>query len=204
MSENFSIFSKVHDYWLSCGQSKLSPIIRPWDVSFKMSLFAQYFGYSSHVTRLPLSDVIVITVNRYCIEIALSWQHVATTSSGPGCNLEKKCSCFRLHHNHHSCFLEQAMSASYNTFLMMSSPCAEGFMFGTLKHRYLVFICYHRIVGREIDHWLLTMIAASQRQQWCYTRPPCWWHVGKSVHDSMNTGKFEDDSTITNLARVLG
>ena len=104
MSENFSIFSKVHDYWLSCGQSKLSPIIRPWDVSFKMSLFAQYFGYSSHVTRLPLSDVIVITVNRCCIEISLSWQHVATTSSGPGCNLEKKCSCFRLHHNHHSCF----------------------------------------------------------------------------------------------------
>jgi hypothetical protein len=60
---------------------------------------------------------------------------------------------------------EQAMSASYNIFLMMSSPCAEGFMFGTLKHRYLVFICYHRIVGREIDHRLSTMIAASQRQQ---------------------------------------
>jgi hypothetical protein len=156
----------------------LSPVIRPWDVSFKMSLFAHYFDYSSHVTRLPLSDVIVITVNRYCIEITLSWQHVATTSSGPGCNLEKsvpvlgliiiivRASSYWWHIRGIRPNQDQAMSASYNVFLMMSSPCAEGFMFGTLKHRYLlVFICYHRIVGREIDHWLSTMIAASQRQQ---------------------------------------
>ncbi len=34
-----------------------------------------------------------------------------------------------------------------------------------LKHRYLLFISYQRMVGRDIDHWLSTMIATSHRQR---------------------------------------